>query len=55
MHWTLGSLRDLQAFFWLRVFPLGRGFARQESNEKEVEQICPTSFHNSSFRLHAKR
>jgi hypothetical protein len=19
-HWTLGSLRDLQAFFWLRVF-----------------------------------
>ena len=21
MHWTLGILRDLQAFFWLRVFP----------------------------------
>jgi len=21
VHWTLGILRDLQAFFWLRVFP----------------------------------
>jgi hypothetical protein len=20
VHWTLGILRDLQAFFWLRVF-----------------------------------
>jgi hypothetical protein len=21
VHWTLGILRGLQAFFWLRVFP----------------------------------
>jgi len=21
VHWTLGILRDLQAFFWLCVFP----------------------------------
>jgi len=21
MQWTLGILRDVQAFFWLRVFP----------------------------------
>jgi hypothetical protein len=33
VHWTLGSLRDLQAFFWLRVFSAPKQSPRQPQRQ----------------------
>jgi len=39
VHWTLGILRDLQAFFWLRVFPAPRQNPRPPQRQYRLLQL----------------
>ena len=63
MNWTLGFYGTLRVKHFLVVETLASSFfcsqgeststpAAKSLFKKEVEQICPTSFHPSSFRLH---
>ena len=39
VHWTLGILRDLQAFFWLRVFSAPKQSPRPPQRQYRLLQL----------------
>jgi hypothetical protein len=45
VQWTAGSLRDLQAFFWLQVYTALKQFSRQPPLTQTVSRFLTSRKH----------